>query len=172
MFHLHARLSWFQIVVLVLLLCPLGQAQSMQDAKVIAAYPLTMEKVEKKYQATIEMAHLFSSDAAFRRQMQNGPEQGTLEAQTHYLEAVSQAAKIIEKHGLSVRDYVLTTMALNTAMFPRAPQGLQSRRAGDDPAEVAASPEHVKFVEDHREEIKRLLAQAAAAHKAGANSTH
>ena len=172
MFHFRARLSWFQISVLLLLLCPLGQAQSMQDAKVIAAYPLTMEKVEKKYQATIEMAHLFSSDAAFRHQMQNGSAQGTLEAQTHYLEMVSQAAKIIEKHGLSVRDYVLTTMALNTAMFPGMPQGSQSRNAGDDPARVAASPEHVKFVEDHRDEINRLLAQAAAAHKAGANSTH
>ena len=172
MFHRCTGFVWIGLLFFSLALCPLGQAQSMQDAKVIAAYPLTMEKVEKKYQATIEMARLSSSDVAFSHQMQKGPAQGTLEAQTHYLEAVSQAAKIIENHGLSVRDYVLTTMALNTAMFPRMPQALQSPHAGGDPDRIAASPVHVKFVEDHRDEIYKFIAQVAAIHKAAANSKH
>jgi hypothetical protein len=164
-------LRWPRILALLMTVGPLSHAQvSMQDAKLIAACPLTMNRVQKKYDATVEMAQISASDSEFRAQMLKISNQSTLDAQIHSIEALPQAAKIIQKHGLSVRDYVLTTMALNTAMLPQMPEALQSGRAEQDPVQIAASPEHVKFVQDHREEIHKMLSQAFAASKAGTSS--
>jgi hypothetical protein len=161
------------VLVLVITVGPLSHAQvSMQDAQLIAACPLTMDKVQRKYEATVEMAQISASDSEFHAQMQKISNQATLDAQIQSIEALPQAAEIIQKHGLSVRDYVLTTMALNTAMLPQIPEALQSGRAERDPLQIAASPEHVKFVQDHREAIHKMLSQAFAASKAGTSAHH
>jgi hypothetical protein len=151
-------------------LCPQVQAQlSIPDARTVGAYPLTMDKVEKKYQATIEITRLANSDAALYRALQNVPKERSLDAQIHSMEAVPQAVKIIQSHGLSVRDYALITVALGMAMYPQMPQSMRSGNATDDPVQIAAPPDHVKLVQEHRQEIEQYIAQIAAASKHGPN---
>jgi hypothetical protein len=164
---------WSHVLALLLTVGPMSHAQvSMQDAKVIAAYPLTMDKVQKKYEATIEITQISASDSGFHAQLEKIANQPTLDTQIRSIEALPQAAKIIQKHGLSVRDYALTTMALNTAMIPQAPEGLRSKQIEPDPLQIAASPEHVRFLQDHREEIHKMLSQVYAASKAGTSAHH
>jgi hypothetical protein len=164
----------FAMVSLVLIM--LGSRASaqftMDDAKVIAAYPLTVEKMVKKYEATVEIARLAGSDPDFARQIDSGAGQTTLDGQIKAFNAVPKAVSIMQAHGLSVRDYSLITMAINTAMLPQVPEALRSAKSKqvEDPVQAAASPEHVQFVQTHREEIRKWMTAASAARKEGQRS--
>ncbi|MFZ0808381.1 MAG: hypothetical protein WAN03_19470 [Candidatus Sulfotelmatobacter sp.] len=159
-----------------LVLIMLGGAASaqitMDDAKVIAAYPLTVDKMERKYEATVEIARLAGSDPDFARQIDSGASQTTLDGQIKAFNAVPKAVSIVQAHGLSVRDYSLITMAINTAMLPQVPEALRSAKSKpvEDPVQAAASPEHVQFVQTHREEIRKWMTAVSAVRKEGQRS--
>jgi hypothetical protein len=158
---------------LVLIMGSPANAQiTMDDAKVIAAYPLTMEKMDKKYEATTEIARLAGSDPDFARQMDPGASQTTLDGQIKAFNAVPKAVSIVQAHGLSFRDYSVITMAINTAMLPQVPEALRSAKSKqvEDPVQAAASPEHVQFVQTHREEIRQWMTAVPAARKEGQQS--
>ncbi len=59
----------------------------------------------------------------------------------------------------------MTTVAINTALLPMA-----GSKSSEEPTDVAASPEHVKFVHDHMNEIRDFKAQILKAHREGAKS--
>src|ERR1700733_14590242 len=85
-------LRWPHILALLMTVGPLSHAQvSMQDAKLIAASPLTMNRVQEKYEATIEMAQISASDSEFHAQIQKISNQSTLDAQIYSIEALPQA---------------------------------------------------------------------------------
>src|ERR1035441_8990386 len=159
-----------------LVLIMLGNAASaqitMDDAKVIAAYPLTVEKMEKKYEAATELARLAGTDPDFPRQMDSGAGQTTLDGKIKAFNGVPKAVSIVQAHGLSVRDYSLITLSINTAMLPQVPEALRSVKSKqvEDPVQAAASPEHVQFVQTHREEIRKGTAAISAARKEGQRS--
>jgi hypothetical protein len=159
-------------LVLIMLGSPASAQFTMDDAKAIAAYPLTMEKMEKKYKATIEIARLAGSDPDFARQIDPVATQPTLEGEIKAFNATPKAVSIVQAHGLSVRDYSLITMAINTAMLPQVPEALRSAKSKQvgDPVEAAASPEHVQFVQTHREEIRKWMSAISAARKEGQQS--
>jgi hypothetical protein len=159
-------------LVLIMLGSPASAQITMDDAKVIAAYPLTMEKMEEKYEATTEIARLAGSDPDFARQMDPGASQTTLDGQIKAFNAVPKAVSIVQAHGLSVRDYSLITMAINTAMLPQVPEALRSAKSKqvENPVQAAASPEHVQFVQTHREEIRKGTAAISDARKEGQRS--
>jgi hypothetical protein len=159
-------------LVLIMLGSPASAQFTMDDAKAIAAYPLTMEKMEKKYEATVEIARLAGSDADFARQIDSGAGQTTLDGQIKAFNALPKAVSIVQAHGLSVRDYSLITMAINTAMLPQVPEALRSAKSKqvEDPVRAAVSPEHVQFVQMHREEIRKWMTAISAARKEGQRS--
>ena len=159
-------------LVLIMLGSPASAQFTMNDAKVIAAYPLTVEKMEKKYEAATELARLAGSDPDFARQMDSGAGQTTLDGKIKAFNAGPKAVSIVQAHGLSVRDYSLITLAINTAMLPQVPEALRSAKSKqvEDPVQAAASPEHVQFVQTHREEIRKWTAAISAARKEGQRS--
>jgi hypothetical protein len=160
------------LLVLIMLGSRARAQFTMDDAKVIAVYPLTMEKMERKYEATIEIARLAGSDPDFARQIDSGASQTTLDGQIKAFNGVPKSVSIVQAHGLSVRDYLLITMAINTAMLPQVPEALRSEKSKqvEDPVQAAASPEHVQFVQTHREEIRTWMTAALAARKEGQRS--
>lgn len=87
-------------LVLIMLGSPASAQITMDDAKVIAAYPLTVEKMEKKYEATIEIARLAGSDPDFARQMDSGAGQTTLDGKIKAFNAGPKAVSIVQAHGL------------------------------------------------------------------------
>ncbi|HXG70163.1 MAG TPA: hypothetical protein VNJ04_06055, partial [Gemmatimonadaceae bacterium] len=67
------------------------------------------------------------------------------------LESSARARRAVESAGLSVRDFVLQTVALAQAAAPR-----------DGRATVTIPPENIVFVEDHRARILRAQARSVA----------
>ena len=91
--------------------------------------------------------------------METSTDQPNFEAQIKAFNAIPKAVSIVQAHGLSVRDYSLTTMAINIALMPQVPEALRPAKSkqAEDPLEVAASPEHVQFVQTHRAEITKWM---------------
>jgi hypothetical protein len=137
------------------------------EAKAIASYPLTVEKMNRAFQASLELARLSASDSEFNRQLHSG-NQETLEGQIHVFESVPKAAGIIRSHDLSVRDYSLTTMAINLAMLPegRIPEAGRPKGWQSDPVYEGVSTEHIQFVDAHMAEIRKIKSELLAIYKA------
>jgi hypothetical protein len=138
---------------------------SMGDAKIVAAYPLTMDKVQKKYAVAADLARLSVNDPALQSQLQSINEVKSLDAQINAFSAVPKAAAAMQARGISSRDYCLTTLALGYAQMLRAPAQFRQANSPPDPSEVAAPPEHVEFVRAHIDEIHQLTAQIMQARK-------
>jgi hypothetical protein len=138
---------------------------SMDDAKIVAAYLLTMDKVQRKFAVAADLGRLSVTNPALQSQLQSINESKSLDAQIKAFSAVPQAAAAMQAHGISARDYCLTTLATGYAQMPRAPAQYRQSNSPPDPSEVAAPPEHVEFVRVHIDEIHRLTAAIMQARK-------
>jgi hypothetical protein len=138
---------------------------SMDDAKIVAAYPLTVDKVQRKFAVAADLGRLSVTDPALQNQMQAINEVKSLDAQIKAFSAVPKAAAALQAHGISARDYCLTTLALGYAQMPRMPAQFRQANSPPDPSDVAAPPEHVEFVRAHIDEIHKLTAAIMQARK-------
>jgi hypothetical protein len=142
-----------------------GGDLSMDDAKIVAAYPLTMDKVQRKFAVAADLARLSVTDPALQTQLQSINEAKNLDAQIKAFGAVPKAAAAMQAHGISARDYCLTTLAVGYALIPRAPAQFRQANLPPDPGDVAAAPEHVEFVRAHIDEINKLTEAIVQARK-------
>jgi hypothetical protein len=131
---------------------------SMDDAKIVAAYPLTMDKVQRKFAVAVDLGRLSVTDPALQSQLQSINDGKSLDAQIKAMSAVPKAAAALQAHGISARDYCLTTLAIGYAQTPQIPAQYRPANSPPDPSSVAAPPEHVEFVRAHMDEIHRLTA--------------
>ena len=138
---------------------------SMDDAKIVAAYPLTMDKMQRKFAVTADLGRLSVNDPALQSQLQAINEGKSLDAQIKAFSAVPKAAAALQAHGMSARDYCLTTLAIAYAEMPRMPAQFRQSNSPPDPSDVAAPPEHVEFVRAHIGEIQKLTAAIMQARK-------
>jgi hypothetical protein len=138
---------------------------SMDDAKIIAAYPLTMDNVQRKFAVAADLGRLSVADPALQRQLQSTNEAKGLDGQIKAIGAVPKAAAAMQAHGISARDYCLTTLALGYAQTPQIPSQYRPGNSPPDPSLVAAPPEHVEFVKAHIEEIHKLTEAIMQARK-------
>jgi hypothetical protein len=137
---------------------------TLNDAKEIAAFPLTTEKMHAKYRISVALAGTF---AAGKPNSMRDAEQ-SLDEQIRTLQNTPNVESVCRSNGLSVRDYALTTLAINLAMSPMYNPKYRQYvpRKADDPMDVAATPEHVQFVQAHLTEIHSGIQQVAAAYEA------
>jgi hypothetical protein len=138
---------------------------SMDDAKIVAAYPLTMDKVQRKFAVAADLGRLSVTDPALQGQLQSINEGKSLDAQIKAFSAVPKAAAAMQAHGISARDYCLTTLAIGYALTPQVPAQFRQANSAPDPSVVAAPPEHVEFVRAHIDEIQKLTAAIVQARK-------
>ncbi|HEY2682668.1 MAG TPA: hypothetical protein VGI93_04100 [Steroidobacteraceae bacterium] len=138
---------------------------SMEDAKVLAAYPLTEDKLQRKFAVAADLGRLSAADPALQRQLQSVNEGPGLDAQIKAFGAIPKAAAIMQSHGISARDYCLTTLAINYALMSQVPAQLRPANLPPEPALVAAPPGHVEFVQSHMDEIHKLTAAIMQARK-------
>jgi hypothetical protein len=129
---------------------------SMNDAKIVGAYPLSMDKVQRKYAVAADLGRLSVNDPALQSQLQSINEAKDLDAQIKAFSGVPQAAAAMQAHGISARDYCLTTLAIGYAQMQQMPAQYRQTKSPPDPSDVAAPPEHVEFVRAHIDEIHKL----------------
>ncbi len=81
------------------------------------------------------------------------------------LQARPNVANVCRANDLSVRDYVLATLAIYIALMPTNDPAYRAGvpRKPDDPMDVAAPPEHVQFVQAHLAEIQKGMEEVSAA---------
>jgi hypothetical protein len=138
---------------------------SMDDAKIIAAYPLSMDKVQRKFAVAADLGRQSVTDPALQSQLQSTNEAKGLDGQIKAIGAVPKAAAAMQAHGISARDYCLTTLALGYAQTPQIPAQYRPGNSAPDPSLVAAPPEHVQFVKAHIDEIHKLTEAIVRARK-------
>jgi len=139
-------LTAFLFCLPMLVLTHTADAQiTMNDAKEIAAFPLTTEKMHAKYRISVALAATF---AAGKPESMKDAEQ-SLDEQIRTFQNTPNVENICRSNGLSVRDYALTTLAINIALMPtNNPKYRESvPRKADDPMDVAATPDHVVELE-------------------------
>jgi hypothetical protein len=163
------RITAISLTAFFLLLGGAGVAAaaelSMDDAKLVGAYPLTMDKVQRKFAVAADLGRLSVTDPALQKQLQTINEAKNLDAQIKAFSAVPQAAAAMQAHGISARDYCLTTLAIGYALMPHAPAQFRQGNSPPDPSDVAAPPEHVEFVQAHNDEIHKLIEAIMQARK-------
>jgi hypothetical protein len=138
---------------------------SMDDAKIVGAFPLTMDKLQRKFAVAADLGRLSVTDPALQSQLQSINEAKNLDAQIKAFGAVPKAAAAMQAHGISARDYCLTTLAIGYALMPRMPAQYRQTNSPPDPSDVAAPPEHVEFVHAHIDEIRKLTEAIVQARK-------
>jgi hypothetical protein len=141
---------------------------SMSDAKQIAAFPLTVDNMQKMYRIMAELARMTVANE--NEQELKKDEERSLDEKVHTLQATTNVANVCRANGLSVRDYVLATLAVNIALMPTNDPTYRAGvpRKPDDPVDVAAPPEHVRFVQAHLTEIQKGMEEVDAASEAAA----
>jgi hypothetical protein len=148
------------LTALLLLLNGFGNAAagdlSMDDAKIVGAYSLTLDKMHRKYAVAADLGRQSVNDPALQGQLQSANAGNGLDAQIKAFGAVPKAAAALQAHGISARDYCLTTLAIGYALMPRMPPQYRQANSPADPDDLAAPPDHVEFVRAHRDEIRKL----------------
>jgi hypothetical protein len=131
------------------------------EAKTLASYPLTMDVLTRHFLALVDVHRMMAKDPEFNKQMTDWGHL-SLEEQVRRYSSIPKAAAAAKAHGISVRDFVLSGIALVDAMYAANHKG-KAAGAVDRLLWAAASPDHVKFYLDHRAEIGRLQEQVVDA---------
>jgi hypothetical protein len=141
---------------------------SMSDAQQIAAFPLTADNMHKMYRIMAELARTTVANES-AEELKRAVER-SVDEKVRVLQARPNVANVCRANGLSVRDYVLATLAINIALMPTNDPTYRAGvpRKPDDPMDVAAPPEHVQFVQAHLTEIQKGMEEVEAASDAAA----
>ncbi|MDP9113684.1 MAG: hypothetical protein M3O20_08385 [Acidobacteriota bacterium] len=150
----------YRILVVVLSMAlPCAAQTTAEEARALAAYPLTMDHVTRHYQALMDLTRQEQEDAGLRREVQ-GWSGLPLERQIQLYEDNAKTAAILKAHEITPRDQVMTQTALVALMtaLPAIEQK-KSPNAKNRLQFNASSGEHVKFYHEHQAEIGKLGAE-------------
>jgi len=160
-------LSAVLLILPLLMLARHAEADySMSDAKEIGAFPLTADNMHKTYRIMVELAR--TAVVNENEEELKKAEERSVDEKVRTLQATPHVANVCRANGLSVRDYVLATLAINIALMPTNDPTYRAGvpRKPDDPMDVAAPPEHVKFVQAHLTDIGNAMEEVSAAYDA------
>jgi hypothetical protein len=161
------RLSAVLLTLSLLMLARHAHADySMSDAKEIGAFPLTADIMHKMYRIMVVLAR---TDVANENEAElKKAEERSVDEKVRTLQARPNVANVCRANGLTVRDYVLATLAINLAMMPMNDPTYRAGapRKPADPMDVAAPPEHVQFVQAHQTDIANGMQEVMAAYDA------
>ena len=130
-----------------------------KEAQALAAYPLTMDHVTRHYQALVDLTRQEQEDAGLKRELQ-GWSGLPLDRQIQLYESNAKTAAIVNAHGITPRDQVMTQTALMALMI--ALPSVEQKKGPNAKNKLqfdASSADHVKFYHDHQAEITKLGAE-------------
>jgi hypothetical protein len=129
----------------------------------LRSYVLTMDRLRKFKQAGMTIATLAKAhpDAAERWGDLGGS--GSLDDQVHQMEAIAPVSQAITAAGLTVRDYLLTSITFFQAGMAAAMED-GYRKANQNPPALPGNvnPANVRFLQTHKAEVEALKLGAMA----------
>lgn len=148
------RVCCAMAMILLMSALPIMAQSTMPEAKAVAAYPLTMDHVTRALGAT---------DMPSDRTINELP----LEDRIKRIEATPKLAGVLKTHGISARDFVMTSAAVGAAVIVAGLMDTGEKGPGPSaPNQIlwaSAPPDHIKFYRDHKAEIDKLIAQMTQA---------
>jgi ABC-type glycerol-3-phosphate transport system substrate-binding protein len=147
-------------LVLGLSLAVSSMAQTTaKEAQDLAAYPLTMDHVTRQYQALMDLTRQEQQDDGLKREVQ-GWSGLPLEQQIQRYGTNPKVAAIVNAHGISAHDQVMTQTALMALMIALPSIEQKKGPNAKNKLQFDASPaDHVKFYREHQAEISKLGAE-------------
>jgi hypothetical protein len=145
---------WVLVFALLAALCG-EQARSAgggdADARELSRYQLTMVDVRKYAAANASLAKQPKAE----QDDDDVDDDESLDEMAARIESVPIARKAVEAAGLSVRQYVVITMALFQASFAQ-----YAVDQGADPGKIAretgVNPANIRFVKEHKAELEQM----------------
>jgi hypothetical protein len=143
----------------VLLASPLLAAEkktrnSEADTKALAAYRLDMGNIKKTADVTAELFELAEKDHGLEDRVRSRPEEA-IQDSVRRVESEPKAMAVLKAHGLSAKDYVLTSFVwIGATVFA----ALDKDGTAKLPPEI--SRENASFVKAHKAELEPLLKKA------------
>jgi hypothetical protein len=148
------------LVALFLSLPSFALAQSAED-KALRGYSLDMAKLTKYAAVHEKMAAMVVANPslASKYEGQESRDDQSLDDMVKDLDKIPELASAIRSQGMTMRDYVMTTLVLLQVGLYREVKKLNPRT--DMPANI--NPANVTFMDTHAAEIQKLEARVKAA---------
>jgi hypothetical protein len=159
------RLAALATIALIMIV-PCGAQANAEESRAIAAYPLTMDHVNRHFQTLIDLNRQMGHDPDLTRQL-SGWNDLTVVDQIRHFESVPKAAATAKAHGISSRDQMMTGVTLMAAIL--VSRSIDHGTKGPGPKNqlewTAAPPDHLKFYSDHKVEITKLQTELGQVYK-------
>jgi hypothetical protein len=138
------------------------------DLADVTNYELTMDRVDRYFDATLNMGRAMQSMTPAEREAFDGPEDEesmpTLDDMADRISANPQLEGAVRDAGLTPREYGTVAMAMLQAGMAQAFSAMQPNADPDSLARAAgANPANVAFMRDNAEELGRRQQELAAA---------
>ncbi len=118
-------------------------------------FRLSMDKIDKFAAASQTLVALSKTNPAMKSSMEGGTGAKTVDEGAKQLQAkYPEAAAAIQKSGLSVRDYLMTSVTLMSTMMVA---GMKKQGQKMDQLPGSVSPDNLAFVEQNYSKIEKLL---------------
>jgi|SRR5581483_6565072 len=125
------------------------------EARKIAAYPLTMDLFNRYAAVTLELAHPPRNDADNFMRGEAFIEM-SLDERVEHLQAAPKLMAVVRAHGLSARDFIMTSAAVTAFLVTRTAMQTGAGHNEYNKLEWEASvPDHEKFFNAHQAEMKK-----------------
>jgi hypothetical protein len=151
------RIGTAVAVLLGLCAAPALAQMTGEDQKAIAAYPLSMEKVDKALKASAALHRLLGTDPGLAHEIDASAREASLDQQIRTFESKAKVGELVRSFNITVRDFCLTIKAVAMAQ--------EASRMPPKLPHPAASPEHIQFYRDHQEEIDALEDDVRASYR-------
>jgi len=157
------------IAFLFVVTAPFAAAQkTLDEARQVAAYSLSMENVTRYLQTSAEVRKECKTDPDLARRFQEyGSTSHSLDESLAWFKATPKLVAASKEHGISPHDMVLTQAAFLAAIQVGAALENGTKEAPQDPDSqilwASVSRDHLKLLNDHAAEIAKLQAALAQA---------
>lgn len=166
-----AKISAAALGCALLLVCaasPAAAQKTLEEAKQVAAYPLTMDNVTRYLQTSAEVRKKCTTDPDLARRFQEyGSTSHSLDESLKWFKATPKLLAASKEHGISAHDMVMTQAAFLAAIQVGAALENGTKEAPTDPESqilwASVSHDHLKLLNDHAAEIAKLQAALAQA---------
>lgn len=144
---------------------PAGPA--MDDVAALRDYELSMERLDRFFEAQLSMARVASrmtpEERAALEQPNNEASNASLDDMVAHIERNPALRQALDEADISARDYAMTMVAMMQASMA---MGILQMRPNDDPdslmREMNTNPANVRFIQENMDEITRRQEAASA----------
>jgi hypothetical protein len=127
-----------------------------EEARKIAAYPITIDLFNRYAQVSLNLARVPKNDPSYRQMSGEAFLDMSLDDRVKHLEAAPKVMAVLQAHGISARDYIMTAAVYAAVLLVKMSMQTGAGQNGANKLEWEASaPGHVKFYDSHKAEMQK-----------------